>query len=107
MKFVNREEEQKRLIDALTGENVSFIVIYGRRRLGKSTLIKKVLTAEDVYFLADQTETSQQIRQLAKEIASKIEGFDKVVYPDWNTLFETLNLRTSKRFTLCLVRRTL
>jgi hypothetical protein len=52
--------------------------------------------------LADQTEASQQIRLLAKEIAHKIEGFDKVVYPNWNTLFETLSLRTAERFTLCL-----
>ena len=102
MIFVNREEEQKRLKDALSGEKTSFVVVYGRRRLGKSTLIKKVLADKDIYFLADQTETSQQIRLLAKEIAHKIEGFDKVVYPDWNTLFETLNLRTTERFTLCL-----
>ena len=102
MKFVNRTEEQKRLIHTLSAKNTSFVVVYGRRRLGKSTLIKKILTEKDIYFLADQTETSQQIRLLAKEIALKIEGFDKVVYPDWHTLFETLNLRTTERFTLCL-----
>ncbi len=102
MKFVNRIEEQKRLKATLNDKNSSFVVVYGRRRLGKSTLIKKVLTTKDVYFLADQTETSQQIRLLAKEIALKIAGFDKVVYPDWNTLFETLNLRTTQKFTLCL-----
>jgi len=102
MQFIDREEEQKRLIDTLNGKNTSFTVVYGRRRLGKSTLIKHVLTEKDIYFLADRTETSQQIRLLAKEIASKIEGFNKVVYPDWNTLFETLNLRTNERFTLCL-----
>jgi len=78
MIFVNREEELKRLRGALNGEKSSFIVVYGRRRLGKSTLIKEVLTSRDIYFLADQTEATQQIRLLAKEIALKIEGFDKV-----------------------------
>ena len=102
MKFVNRIEEQNRLRDALNGENSSFVVIYGRRRLGKSTLIKRVITPQDIYFLADQTEKSQQIRLLAKAIAFKIDGFDKVVYPDWHTLLETLNLRTTEKFTLCL-----
>ena len=91
-----------RLKDALSGEATSFVVVYGRRRLGKSTLVKKVLTSKDVYFLADQTESTQQIRQLAKEVALKIEGFDKVIYPDWNALFEALHLRTTERFTLCL-----
>ena len=102
MNFVDRVDEQKRLIDAVSGAKPSFVAIYGRRRLGKSTLIKKVLTDRDIYFLADQTETSQQIRLLAKEISLKIEGFDKVVYPDWNTLFEMLNARATGRFTLCL-----
>ena len=40
--FVDREEEQVRLIDALRGKYSSFVAVYGRRRLGKSTLIKKV-----------------------------------------------------------------
>jgi AAA+ ATPase superfamily predicted ATPase len=102
MKFVNRNKEQERLNAALSTENTSLIVIYGRRRLGKSTLIKKILSKNDIYFLADQTEKSQQIFFLSKEIAHKIEGFDKVVYPNWTILFETLNIRTTEKFTLCL-----
>jgi AAA+ ATPase superfamily predicted ATPase len=31
-----------------------------------------------------------------------IAGFDKVIYPDWETLFETFNLRLTKKITLCL-----
>lgn len=41
MEFVNRTEEKKRLLKALNSDKTAFIVIYGRRRLGKSTLIKK------------------------------------------------------------------
>ncbi|MCL2436237.1 MAG: ATP-binding protein [Lentimicrobiaceae bacterium] len=102
MKFVNRVEEQQRLTKVMNETTISLIVVYGRRRLGKSTLIKKILTTSDIYFLADQTEKTQQIRLLAKEIAPKIENFDKVIYPDWSTLFDTLNLRTTEKFTLCL-----
>lgn len=39
MKFVDRIEEQKRLIKVLHGEKSAFVVVYGRRRLGKSTLM--------------------------------------------------------------------
>ncbi len=102
MKFVDRIEEQKRLSAALEGEYPSFVVVYGRRRLGKSTLIKKVLTSTDVYYMADQTERSHQIGLLAKEIGIRFEGFSRVVYPDWITLFEALNFRTQEKFTLCL-----
>lgn len=39
MEFVDRIEEQQRLIKTLNSEKPTFIVVYGRRRLGKSTLI--------------------------------------------------------------------
>lgn len=102
MKFVNRFEEQKRLSSALDAKTPSFVVVYGRRRLGKSTLLKKVLSHADVYYMADQTERSHQIELLAKEIGLRIEGFGQLIYPDWNALFEALNFRTRERFTLCI-----
>ena len=51
MKFVDRIEEQRRLHKTIHSDNPSaLVVVYGRRRLGKSTLIKKVLEQDDVYF---------------------------------------------------------
>jgi len=85
MKFVNRIEEQKRLTTTLKSASPSFIVVYGRRRIGKSTLIKKVISPDDVYYMADQTERPHQIELLAKEIGLRFEGFDRVIYPDWET----------------------
>ena len=38
MKFVDRIDEAARLKDALAREKSSLVVMYGRRRLGKSTL---------------------------------------------------------------------
>ena len=102
MNFVDRTEEQKRLLKTLNGEKAAFVVIYGRRRLGKSTLIKKALNPTDVYYMADQTERAHQISLLAKEISLVLPDFDKVVYPDWQALLTTLNYRTQERFTLCL-----
>lgn len=103
MKFVDRENETKRLKRVLSQEGpAQLIIIYGRRRLGKSTLICHVLTDNDIYFMADQTEQSQQLALLAKTIGTKIHDFDKVVYPDWETLIVSLAHRATNRFTLCL-----
>jgi hypothetical protein len=102
MKFVDRKEESERLIKVLAGDKTSFVVVYGRRRLGKSTLIKRVLTSKDVYYLADQTESIHQREVLSKMIGDVIPGFDKVNYPDWDSLFDTLNDRLDKTFTLCI-----
>ena len=102
MKFVDRIEETERLRKALSHEKSSLVVIYGRRRLGKSTLIKKVLSENDLYFLADRSEGQHQRSLLAKVIAEKIPDFDKVDYPDWESIFRSLNYRIDDRITLCL-----
>ena len=51
MKFVDRIDEAARLKDALAREKSSLVVMYGRRRLGKSTLIKRVLSDTDASLL--------------------------------------------------------
>ena len=102
MNFVDRIEETARLRDALSREKSSLVVVYGRRRLGKSTLIKRVLLDSDVYFLADRSEGQHQRILLAKVVAQVFPDFDKLTYPDWESLFRALNYRTDKRFTLCL-----
>lgn len=102
MKFVDRIDEAARLQDALAREKSSLVVMYGRRRLGKSTLIKRVLSDTDVYFLADRSEDQHQRILLAKVIAQSFPDFDKLTYPDWESIFRAVNYRTDKRFTLCL-----
>lgn len=102
MKFVDRIDETARLKDALTRKRASLIVLYGRRRLGKSTLIKRVLSDRDIYFLADRSECQYQRGLLAKVIAQVFPDFDKLIFPDWESLFKAVNYRTEKQFTLCL-----
>ncbi|WP_337572722.1 ATP-binding protein [Prevotella sp.] len=103
MKFVDRIEEQKRLHKCLhESADTGLSVIYGRRRLGKSTLIKRVFNNDDVYFMADNSESSQQRRLLARLLATKFEGFDKVEYPDWESLLTQANYRTNEKFCLCM-----
>ena len=102
MEFVDRIDETVRLKDALAREKSSLVVIYGRRRLGKSTLIKRVLSDTDVYFLADRSEGQHQRVLLAKVLAQVLPDFEKLTYPDWESMFRAVNYRTDKRFTLCL-----
>ena len=102
MIFVNRTEEQIRIKKIINSSKSGFIVVYGRRRCGKSTLLKRVLNESDIYFMADQSESPQQIALLAQSIATRIPGFDQVRYPDWESLFNMLNNRLINPITLCL-----
>ncbi len=102
MKFVDRIDETVRLEKALARKRPSVVVVYGRRRLGKSTLVKRVLSDRDVYFLADRSEGQHQRMLLAKVMAQLFPDFDKLTYPDWESMFRAINYRTDKRFTLCM-----
>ena len=104
MDFLDRKEDMERLRTALLRDRKQFVVIYGRRRIGKSTMVKKVLNFErgDIYFMADRTSEASQ-RQLFSTVAAlSVEGFDLATYPDWRSLLINLNNRLQHRITVCL-----
>ncbi len=102
MEFLNREKEKQRLIKAIDSKKAKLIIIYGRRRCGKSTLIRNILKPNDIYYIAQQTDESIQRMQLANTIGEKIKGFDSVVYPDWESLFVNLNNVLKDPLSLCI-----
>jgi AAA+ ATPase superfamily predicted ATPase len=91
--FFNRTHEIEKLTSHLNASAPAFMVLYGRRRCGKSTLLQKIARPDDIYFLADQQETSLQIKALAREIGRHIPGFAQAIYPTWENLFNLLQER--------------
>lgn len=102
MDFLNRKDEIVRLDRALGTGRSKLVVVYGRRRLGKTRLLQQVLKKDDIYFIADQRESAIQIESFARLIATKIEAFDKVTYPDWESLFISLGKRVKKGITVIM-----
>lgn len=102
MKFVDRIQEQEVLKTALESDNSNFIVIYGRRRLGKSTLIRRVLRDGDVYFEASLGEKVTQLSLLARTIGAEYPDFDKAAYSSWEDLIMAFNYRCKENATLVL-----
>ena len=100
MKFLNRHKEITRLSKAIHSEESKLIVVYGRRRLGKTRLLQQIMQKEDIYYIADQRESRVQIETFARLAAIKLKGFDSVQYPDWESVLTTLGRRTDKPFTL-------
>ena len=100
--FVNRETEIARLERVLDSGTAQLVVIYGRRRCGKSTLLKRVMDDNAVYFSADMREAPLQINALAQRIEKFIPGFANPIYPGWDSLFRSLNTALRSRITLRL-----
>ena len=74
MRFVDREKEMARLQQLLKADSPSFIIIRGRRRIGKSTLIGKVLGEKDIYYEADRTDPANQMAGLSRMVAHVFPG---------------------------------
>lgn len=103
MEFLDRKEELAELRRVLNPENPSrFVVVFGRRRLGKSTLIKKVLGKNDIYYMAGDFIDDVQRDMLKTQLAEKFPAIALADYSNWEDLFKMLNALTDKQFTLCL-----
>lgn len=102
MEFIDRIEEQERLRRQLGKEHSSFIVMYGRRRLGKSTLIRQVLLEKDVYYMAEKNEMAVQIALLQNTITSVYPAFTGMMFTSWENLLTTFNQLCEPGTTLVL-----
>ena len=91
MKFVDRSQEMQRL-DLAASRPRSFVVLWGRRRVGKSRLLTQWSARnESTYTVADQSAPAVQRRYLASALTSLFPGFDEVEYPDWRALLQRLD----------------
>ena len=92
MRFIGRKSELSKL-DAEYNRDSSFVVIYGRRRVGKTTLIKEFLKEKTAfYFLATEELESQSMKRLAGVVARTTKNtlLQKAVFTDWVDLFQVI-----------------
>lgn len=90
--FIGRQNELQTLEQEYTRDS-GFVVIYGRRRVGKTTLIKEFLKdKKSFYFLATKEVESQSMKRFAGVIARTTQNpmLAKVAFSDWLDLFQTV-----------------
>ena len=90
MNFIDREKELETLNKEYKKDN-SFVVLYGRRRVGKTTLIKEFIKDKKVfYFFADKQNENLQIERFKNQVSEyfKDEFLKKIEIKDWDTVFD-------------------
>lgn len=102
MEFVNRTRELERIKKAINSKENSLSILYGRRRIGKTRLLQQLENDDTIFFIADQRESNAQIKSFATIISGFIKDFDRVSYPDWESLFLSLNDRINKSSTVII-----
>lgn len=102
MDFFYRIKERNTRRKALDLNRKVLVVIYERRRVGKSELIKKVLPSSDTYHLSEKAQLQKQIDSFAKAVSFTLEGFNQVTYPNWKTVLLEIYRYISENIIVCL-----
>ncbi len=92
MKFIGRKPELDRL-ESEYRKDSSMVIIYGRRRVGKTTLIKEFIKGKNAFYFLASKEVEPLCRKrfagvLARGMSNPRIG--QVTYADWETLFEMI-----------------
>jgi len=89
--FVNRERELERLETLYEGDSAALAVMYGRRRMGKTTLALESIRDRDdaVYYQATRGTAEQQRSAFISDAAEVYSGITRI-REEWEPLLEFL-----------------
>jgi len=102
--FVDRDRELEFLNESYRGKN-SLIVIYGRRRIGKTELIKRFIKDKPhVFFLADERGDLSNLKELQRSMALYLHEplFEKAEITDWIELFDEFCRRVEEKIIIVI-----
>ncbi len=100
MKFIDRERELNALEDFWAEPDPQLIVIYGKRRIGKTELIKQFIKDKhSIYFLAQKISESENLKMLGELVG---EYFDDSIlqangFSNFQMFFEYLEKHLKER----------
>lgn len=93
-KFINRAGELEQLQKLYDSQGGQLVILYGRRRLGKTRLLKEFCTSRSyIYFMADRAGEQSLKRNLALTMATMLGEpmLQSVEYPEWYDLFSAFD----------------
>ena len=105
-KFVDRDKELKTLEDQYKRKEASLVILYGRRRVGKTSLCMKFAADKNaIYFLATEESEAQNRRQF-KELAAEYinnELLKNASVDNWADIFrEIVRAKTDRKKVIIL-----
>lgn len=92
--FIDRKKELADLQRLYTNDNGQLAVLYGRRRLGKTRLLKEFcLSHPHTYFMADRAGEQSLKKSLALALATSLQEplLQSVEYPEWYDIFAAID----------------
>ena len=92
-RFIDREAEIATLENEYTRDGSSLVVLYGRRRVGKTSLITQFISGKNALFFLASEESEIQNRESFKQRAADFINSDLLRYSavsSWDVIFKTV-----------------
>ncbi|MBN1410913.1 MAG: ATP-binding protein [Spirochaetales bacterium] len=99
MKFVNREEELDFLDKKWNQKGAQLIILYGKRRVGKTELsLKFCMDKPHIYYLSEMITPQKQVLKFSESIAAyyQDEFIPESGFRDWEQAFKYISARNEK-----------
>ena len=94
--FLQREKELSLLEDAYSSEQFEFLVLYGRRRIGKTSLLKEFsMRHKTILFSAQEKNDALNLLDFSKTVQSHFEGKFFGEFSDWEMAFSYITGKAS------------
>lgn len=106
--IIGRTKEFQLLIKSLNSEDAEFIAVYGRRRVGKTFLVRSVFAKEKNYLEIigkKRGKTHEQLKIFAKAFSERFLSNTDIQVKSWEKAFDLAYqqaLKTNKKFILFL-----
>jgi AAA+ ATPase superfamily predicted ATPase len=102
--FIDRERELSLLNERSGSNRAEFIVIYGRRRIGKSELIDQFIKNNGIRLLAREESKTLQLRIFAQKLGEFFgdELMRKTEFTGWDGFFEYLSGKADERIIIAI-----
>ena len=101
MRFFGREHEIEELVSMVGNSSFEAALIYGRRRVGKTELIKKALeSASDSLVIScecKRTTTAENLRFISSKVSPALELPSDYVFASFDALFDAVFTAAGKR----------
>ena len=95
--MIGRIEELNRLERLYDSSKFEFLTMYGRRRIGKTTILREFSGRhKSLFFSAQEKNDSLNLIDFSKTIQTFFEGNYISAFPDWKAAFEYITRKVSK-----------
>ena len=96
--MIGRKNELKILDSLFKSNKFEYLVMYGRRRIGKTTLLQEFSKGKNtIFFPAQEKNDALNLQDFSKMVQMKLDGFYISSFASWKDAFEYIDQKVTKR----------